>query len=145
MKSKELKVYNLPNDSFFICEICAKPTILFLFIFFVGVISLFFPFPKAYGLITILTALACICFMPRAVMVEFYNDYMVLYNKADKNTCSIIYYNEVSSWYYTWGTSRDFLVIELQDGNQEKIEAFSKTIFEVNMSRFLKDKHVKNL
>ena len=145
MKSKELKVYNLPNDSFFISEINAKPTILFLLVFFSGIISLFFSFSKVYGIIISLTGLACICFMPRAVLIEFYNDYLILYNKADKNTCTIIYYNEVSSWYYTWGTSRDFLVIELEDGSQEKIEAFSKTIFEVNMSRFLKDKHVKNL
>lgn len=145
MKSKELKVYNLPSDSFFISEINAKPTILFLLIFFAGIISLFFDFPKLYGVIISLAGLTCICFMPRAVMVEFYNDYLILYNKADKNTCTIIYYDEVNSWYYTWGTSRDFLVIELLDGTQEKIEAFSKTIFEVNMSRFLKDKHVKNL
>lgn len=145
MKSKELKVYNLPNDSFLVSEINAKPTILFLLICLAGIVSLFFPFSKVYGIITSLTGLACISFMPRAIMIEFYNDYMVLYNKADKNTCTIIYYNEVSSWYYTWGTSRDFLVIELEDGSQEKIEAFSKTIFEVNMSRFLKDKHIKSV
>lgn len=143
MKSKELKVYNIPGDSFFINEINAKPTVLFLVVTLVGIMLLFTSLPKAYGIVISLVGIACICFMPRVVLIEFYKDYLILYNKADKNTCTIIYYDEVESWYYTWGASRDFLVIELLDGSEEKIEAFSKTLFEINMSRFIKDKRVK--
>jgi hypothetical protein len=31
----------------------------------------------------------------------------------------------------------------MEDGTTEKIEAFSKTLFEAQMNRFLKDKHRK--
>lgn len=144
MKSKELKTYNLPSDSFFISEINAKPTVLFLLITFVGFVSLFFnSVPKVFSITITIVGFICVCLMPRVVLIEFYNDYMVLYNKADKNTCEIIYYDEVESWYYNRGTTKDYLIINMMDGSSTKIEAFSKTIFEVNVSRYLKDKHIK--
>lgn len=143
MKSKELKTYNLPTNSYFITEINAKPTLLFLFLILVGIISLLFNWSLVYGITLILVGMVGICFMPRVVMMEFYNDFLVLYNKADKNTCELIYYDEVDSWHYTWSTTKDYLKIKMIDGSEEKIEAFSKTIFEVTMSRFLKDKHIK--
>ena len=143
MRSKELKTYNLPTDSYFVTEINAKPTILFLVLILLGVASLFLSFSRIYGVTLICVGLTGICFMPRVVLMEFYNDYLVLYNKADKNTCEIIYYDEVDSWHYSWSTTRDYLVIKLLDGSEERIEAFSKTIFEVAMLRFLKDKHIR--
>lgn len=144
MKSKELKVYNLPNENTMISEIYAKPTWLFILLVFVGIGSLVAKMNPIYGITLILVGIIAIIAMPRVTQIEFYNDYLVLYNRADKNTCAIVYYNEVKTWYYTWTAKKDFLTIELEDGSIEQIEGFSKTIFEANMSRFLKDKHRKN-
>ena len=77
--------------------------------------------------------------------MEFYNDYLVVYNRADKTKCVLIYYEDVLSWYYSRGTSRDYLYIELEEGKQERVEAFSKPVFESNMNRFLKGKNRKNI
>ena len=63
-----------------------------------------------------------------------------MFNKADKSSCVLIYYDEISSWYYTWSANRDYLYIELENGSTEKIEAFSKTVFEANMNRFVRGK-----
>jgi hypothetical protein len=82
--------------------------------------------------------------MPKVILMEFYSDYLVMYNKADKDNCVLIYYDEIASWHYVWGANRDYLCIELSDGSEEIIEAFSKSLFEGNMNRFLKDKHRKN-
>ena len=82
--------------------------------------------------------------MPRVVLMEFYYNYMVLYNKANKSNCVLIYYDEVISWSYMRGANRDFLVVELMDGSEELIEGFSKTLFVSNMNRFLKDKYKKS-
>lgn len=144
MKSKELKVYNLPNENTMISEIYAKPTWLFILLVFVGIGSLVAKMNPIYGITLILVGIIAIIAMPRVTQIEFYNDYLVLYNRADKNTCAIVYYNEVKTWYYTWTAKKDILTIELEDGSIEQIEGFSKTIFEANMSRFLKDKHRKN-
>ncbi len=143
MKSKELKTYNLPEDSMVIAQIDAKPTFLFGIMITFGLFSLMMQIPKAYGIILILFSLAGLIYMPRVVLMEFYNDYLVVYNKADKNKCVLIYYDEVLSWYYSRGTNHDYLYIELEEGKQERVEAFSKTVFESNMNRFLKDKNRK--
>ena len=144
MKSKELRTYNLPSDNTILYEINAKPTGLFMVLMVVGFISLLLKLSPIYGVILILFSLISIIAMPRVTLIDFYYDYFVLYNRADKNTCVIIYYNEVSSWYYSRGATKDELVIEMEDGKVEKINAFSKTIFESHMSRYLKDKHKKN-
>lgn len=145
MKSKELKTYNLPKDDMVVAQIDAKPNSLFIFVILIGVLSFMFKLPIAYGVTMIIVSLCAIAYMPRVVLMEFYQDYLVLYNRADKNNCVLIYYDEVSSWYYSWSANRDYLYIELENGNVEKIEAFSKTIFESTMNRFMRDKRRKNV
>lgn len=145
MKSKELKTYNLPKDDMVVAQIDAKPNSLFIFVILIGVLSFVFKLPVAYGVTMIIVSLCAIAYMPRVVLMEFYQDYLVLYNRADKNNCVLIYYDEVSSWYYSWSANRDYLYIELENGNVEKIEAFSKTIFESTMNRFMRDKRRKNV
>ena len=143
MKSKELKTYNLPDDNGFLSEINAKPTGIFILLIIIGIVSFALKFPYVYGVTLIVVGFVCAIFMPRVTQMEFYYDYLVMYNRADKSSCVIIYYNEVKCWYYSWSAKKDELVIELEDGNVEKIEAFSKTIFEAYMYRYLKDKHKK--
>lgn len=144
MKSKELKVYNLPNESTILSEINAKPTWAFLVLILVGIVSFILGLNPIYGITLIVVGIIAVIAMPRVTLMEFFSDYLILYNRADKNTCVIIYYSEVKQWYYTWSAKKDLLTIELEDGTIEQIEAFSKTIFEAHMSRYLKDKRKKN-
>jgi len=143
MKSKELKTYNLPKEDVPIGEIDAKPQELFLLLILIGVLSFLFRVPTAYGVTTILFSLVAMIYMPKVEIIGFYQDYLILYNRADRNNCFLVYYDEVSSWYYSWSASRDYLCIEMEDGTTEKIEAFSKTLFESHMNRVLKEKHRK--
>ncbi len=140
MKSKVLKTYNLPTDAIMIGSINAKPTFLFAIIIVAGLFLLGTNIPMAYSLSLTMLSMVALIYLPKVVMMEFYSDYMVLYNRADKDTCYLIYYDEVSSWYYSWSPNRDYLFIELQNGAIEKIEAFSKPIFETQMNRFMRDK-----
>lgn len=143
MKSKELKTYNLPNETAPLSEINAKPTWAFIVLIILGIVFIVIRLSAIYGVAMIIVGSVCICFMPRVTLMEFYYDYLVMYNRADKSSCVIIYYDEVASWYYAWGATKDYLVIELADGNSEKMEAFSKRLFEAHMSRYLRDKHKK--
>lgn len=144
MKSKELKTYNLPSDKVMIAQINAKPTGLFILLIIISLVSFVLKFSIAYGLTIILVCFVCICFMPRVTLIEFYDEYFVMHNRADKSLCVLIYYDEVKSWKYNWTANRDTLNIELINDTTESIEAFSKTIFEAYMFRFLRDKHKKN-
>lgn len=143
MKSVEIKPYNLPNDRILVSKIDAKPKYLYGLIIIFGVISVFDDAARIYGIVLICFAAFSLFFMPAVSMIEFYKDYLVLYNKADKNNCFIAYYDEIDTWWYSWSPKRDFLHIELTDGSEIKIEAFSKPIFEARMNQFLKDKRKK--
>ena len=144
MKSKELKTYNLPVDNPLIAQIDAKPNFLFVILICLALASFVVDIPNIYGVITLTFSLIALIYMPRVVLMEFYNEYLIMYNTADKDNCVLIYYDEITSWYYSWGANRDYLCIELVNGNEERIEAFSKTLFESNMNRFVKDKRRKN-
>lgn len=144
MKSKELKTYNLPKDDLLISSIDAKPSFLFLLLTIFGILLLFFESFRLYGVSILVITLITYLYLPKATLMEFFQDYLVLYNRADNNTCVLVYYDEVVSWNYTWSANRDYLNIELQNSQKERIEAFSKTIFESNMNRFLKEKKKKN-
>lgn len=142
MESKELKRYNLPEDRILLGIIDAKPDIYLLIIFFIGVLTLLF---KQYsiGLAFISLALLSFMFLPKRVLVEFYDNYLVLYNHASKNDCEMIYYDEVVKWRYTYGVSYDELQIILVDNSIHRVDGFSRMIYESQMNRFLKDKRDK--
>lgn len=144
MRSKELKTYNLPSDDQLISQIDAKPSFVFYVLIVMGLVFFVYNHYNPYGLFVAIVALIALIYMPRVVLMEFYYNYMVLYNKANKSNCVLIYYDEVISWSYMRGANRDFLVVELMDGSEELIEGFSKTLFVSNMNRFLKDKYKKS-
>ena len=143
MRSKELKTHNLPVDNQVLAQIDAKPTFLFMILIGMGLIFFIYNHTNPYGVFVTIVAVAALIYLPRVVLMEFYQDYMVMYNKADKTNCVLIYYDEVVSWNYVWGANRDFLLVELVDGSEEIIETFSKTVFESNLNRFLRDKYKK--
>ena len=144
MRSKELKTYNLPSDDQLISQIDAKPSFVFYVLIVMGLVFFVYNHYNPYGLFVAVVALIALIYMPRVVLMEFYYNYMILYNKANKSNCVLIYYDEVISWSYMRGANRDFLVVELIDGSEELIEGFSKTLFVSNMNRFLKDKYKKS-
>ena len=89
-----------------------------------------------YGIAIAIIGCGFILFLPKTVLIEFFNDHMVLHNKASKDECVLIYYEEIVSFEYKRGINRDFLYIELEDGSIEKIEAFSKLLFESFMNHY---------
>ncbi|MDO4198586.1 MAG: hypothetical protein Q4D13_06335 [Erysipelotrichaceae bacterium] len=145
MKSKELKVYNIPINERFLDSIDAKPAGMLVLMMLIGMALIVLRWGMVFGISLIAFSSVCLLFMPQDVLMYFYNDFLILYNKANRENCVLIYYDEVASWYYSWGASADYLYIELVDGMVEKIEAFSKTLFEAKMRTYMKDKQKKVL
>lgn len=143
MKSKELKVYNLPSNFTSSLVIDAKPHLFLICAIVFGIMLCFYPPSLPYGVFLICVNACFLLFMPRTIMIEYYDAYMVLHNKANKSDCVLIYYDDVTSWYYSWSGYVDYLYIELEDGTVEKIEAFSRKKFERSMNIYLKDKKKK--
>ena len=115
MKSKELKNYNLPDNRTYNETLDAKPMKLLLVIMIIGFIVLICK-QYIYGAcIFFLSIYYCILFLPSRRIIEFYDDFMIVYNKARKDECNIVYYDDIKSWEYKVSVSSDQLVITLKD------------------------------
>lgn len=143
MKSKELKNYNLPENRTYNEAIEAKPMALLLIIMAIG-FGLMLIKQYIVGISLFLFGAACLIFLPNRRIIEFYDDYMILYNKARKDECNVVYYDDVKSWEYKTRVSMDELVITLNDDTIQKVDAFSKIEFESDLNKYLKDKKVVN-
>ena len=144
MKSKELKVYNLPNDRQINQTIDAKPYDLMIITLSAGIIISFLENLTAVGITVTVISVFCLLFLPKRILMEFSDDYAVLYNRADHNECLMIYYEDVLSWKYQRGVTYDELKISLEDGSSASVEAFSRFRFESVMNLYLREKKVKN-
>ena len=141
MNSKVIKTYNLPKDKEVIYRIEVKPTSALVFMFIGGVISIYYS--TTLSAILIGVALFGFFFLPSKVLIEFTMDYVILYNRASKNDCVIVYYDEIVSWQYIKGRKVDRLEIILDDGKVECVECFSRYMVCKYMNYFAKDKQVK--
>lgn len=141
MKSKELKNYNLPDNRTYNETLEAKPIGLLLMIMTVGFYLIVRKY-YIYGCALFFFSAACLIFLPGRRLIEFYDDYMILYNKARKDECNIIYYDDIKSWEYKTSVSMDELVLILNDGSVQKCNGYSKTEFENHLNKYIKDKKV---
>lgn len=141
MKSKELKTYNLPIDQHVIHKLEVKPYVFLIGVFILGLVCTFYN--GSIALILMSLSLYAILFLPDRKLLIFTDDYMVMQNKAAKDDCIMIYYDEIFSWQYIRGAKVDELVVELEDGTIERIECFSKRRVVSYMEEFAPNKQIK--
>lgn len=142
MKTKEIKSHNLPETRVINESIEAKPYLLIVLFIVAGLFVLVFN-DRTLGVSLMFFGFCTLFFMPKRTLIEFHDEYLVLYNKANHAECTMVYYEDVRSWNYSVGFSDDELYIELNDGSSLRIEAFSKFLFESLMNRYLKDRKKK--
>ena len=142
MNSKELKRYNLPEDRYLLAAVDAKPSFILFLIFIIGLVLVVI---RQYSVGIVVTLLATISYvaLPSRVLMEFYQNYLVLYNHANKNDCEMIYYDEVVKWRYVYGINYDYVELILVDDSTHAIDAFSRSLFEGYLNKYLKDKKDK--
>ncbi len=143
MKSKELKIYNLPVNRTVLNTINAKPMGLLTILTVFSVVLAFIEETKVIGFGLAFIFLAFIAFLPSRVLIEFSEEYMVLYNKANHSDCFLVYYEDVTSWNYTRGVTYDELSISLTDGSSTHIEGFSRSLYESDLNQYMADKKEK--
>lgn len=139
MKSKELKSYNLPDHRLYNDCIDAKPIVMLMFIMSVGFMVMFLGLYVQGAAIFIVSAFS-ILFLPSRRLIEFYDDYMIVYNKARKDECNIIYYDDAKYFEYISSVYMDKVIITLSDDSTQSVSAFSKTKFEKQIGRYIPKK-----
>ena len=141
MRSKELKNYNLPSNRMFNEVLEAKPKVLLSILIVIGVVLLFVQY-YIYGVVLLILGFSSFLFLPNRRLIEFYDDYMIIYNKARKDECNIIYYEDVKSWEYIVKVSYDTLILYMEDGSIQKCDGYSKASFENCLNKYLRDKKI---
>jgi len=127
MKSKEIRVRNLPKDDvpFYVSNV--KPTSFLIVAMIAGISFLWIrSYLQVIGVMVIMVSLFSLLMLPDCKLYEIHQDYIVLCNRHDKSECFIIYYEDIVSWHYEWNPSFDQLVISLVDGSVEKQEVYAK-------------------
>lgn len=142
MKSKELKRYNINPENKCNSSLDAKPYfVLIAFVcigFVIDVLG-----STLFGLGLAFFGLSVLLLLPSRKLIDFHDEYMILYNKANRLECCVVYYEEVKSWEYKMSIYSDVLTITLEDDSVQRVDGYSKTLFETNLNRYLKDKKVK--
>ena len=97
VKSKILKIRNLPKDGKRIDHVNAKPYLFIIVCLIVGVALLF---TKIYfvGIVITLLFLYYFVFVRDVVLVEFYDQYAVFYLNNGKDECFLLFWEDVVKW-----------------------------------------------
>ena len=121
MNSKAIKSYNLPADRVINVTIDAKPYVLIALSTLAGFALAIFNSGDLLGLAIIALGFFAIMFLPRRILMEFSDDYLVIYNKANHYDCFMIYYEEIVTWSYIKKMTYDELNFELVGGINETV------------------------
>lgn len=145
MKSQYIKTRNIPEtvrkNAY---TVRVKPWWLLIILFVVGIVLVA---ARSYTIgialpIMILT-LFCLLGMPDRILVQFMPEYVLLYNRQNRDECAMIYYDEVVSWQYEYHGSCDLLVFTLTDGTTESVDMYGRYAVSRYMKLYLPHKEVK--
>lgn len=147
MKSQVIRNRNLPKDTKVYKKIVnVKPIGLLVGTLIIGaLITLLKPYMLIIGISMVILSLFCLVVMPDKELCRFTNEYLVLYNRQNKEECTLVYWDEIVSWHYEWYKTYDQLVIELIDGSSEIQEMYSIYSIKKEMELYAPGKMKKNI
>ncbi|MEG0077009.1 hypothetical protein [Anaerorhabdus sp.] len=141
MKSKTLKIRNIPKEPPIIATVSVKPTATLTALMFISFIMIIFNQIFSYmGVILFGLSSFCLFVLPDRKLIEFTHDYIILYNCKERGDCNILYWEDILTWQYIWRPDRDELEIELVDHTVESIECFSKKTVVPLLRAFVREK-----
>lgn len=146
MKSKVLKIRNIPVIPLVLDSLKAKPTgWLLLALFSSAIIVIADRNYYIFGILIFAISLFALIVMPDRVLMQFTESYVILYNTKERDECKLVYWDEIISWQYVWRTTTDVMQIELVDGTMEKIECFNRNKVESYFKVYASGKQKKNI
>lgn len=83
--------------------------------------------------------------LPDRLLAEFTDDYLVLFNTRERDSCSLIYWDEIVNWQYEYRSYADTLVILLVDGSEQTADMYSKKSAARWLNQYIPGKETKNI
>ncbi|NLC96686.1 MAG: hypothetical protein GX675_03860 [Erysipelotrichaceae bacterium] len=128
MKSKTIKQRNIPPYPYIIKSIRVKPTGILMLMIIIGFILLFSNRDFAMiGVLIISISSFSLLVLPDSKIIDYTNEYAIIYNCIDRDECKLIYWDEILSWQYKWHTDKDEMIIEMVDLSLEVIETYKRS------------------
>ncbi len=131
MRSKELKIYNIPKENLPLHTMGVKPRQAILFFLLVGIgITAFYPMYMTLGLSFIAVCLFALVAMPDRRLLDIYESFIIIYDSRILNMCYCIYWEDILTWQYIRKVEGDQLQLELVDGQLVTCDAYrSRKLF----------------
>lgn len=125
MKSKTLKIRNIPAGHVTFFRMNVKPTEFLSAILLVAIFFLFLdaPFPTI-GLIACTVVCFALVATPDRTLLEMNDCFVTFYSPKDSSECSILFWDEILLWQYVKQRQCDHLKIELINGDVYDSEVY---------------------
>ena len=134
MKSKTLKIRNIPSGRLVFFRMNVKPTEVLVAILVVSILFLFMdaPFPTI-GLISSTVVCFALVATPDRTLLDMNDEFMTFYSPKDSSECTILYWDEILKWQYVKQRQCDHLRVELINGDVFDSEVY----YDARMIRLL--------
>lgn len=127
MKSKSIQKINLTDNKSIVQSFSTKPLHFIYTILLMGSFLILSNGTYAMlGLMMILFSLFCLIVLPNPKVVAYTNEYLIIYNSPNKDMCTLIFYDEVVSWYYQSNKDFDEVIFEMADGHREVLKTYAR-------------------
>lgn len=126
IKSKILKIRNLPTNGKKIDQINSKPYMCIIVFLLFGIAMLWTSF-YLLGIIITLIFLFYLLFVKDKTLVEFYDQYVIFYLNNGKEECFLLFWEDILHWDITQNRKDlDVLNIILKDNEQIALNCLSR-------------------
>lgn len=144
MKSKELKIYNIPRDKPPFLSMNIKPRRLLICVLWGSVILSCLNFEwSVIGLCGSAISVFALVAMPDRTLLDIYEDKIVVYDSRQMDNCFCIFWDELLTWQYIRGTYTDRLRLELIDGQHAECDVYRSRKLFFYLHLFAKGKEKK--
>lgn len=144
MQSKVLKIRNIPKNATVIKRVTLKPVFLLSVSIAVSAAILFFTSITVLGVSLLGLTSFFFFILPNHVLIEFTEEFLVLYNRKLKDECTLIYWNEILNYEYQSNSKgADILSITLIDDTVYTIECFSRNSIIMMFNQFAPNKEIR--
>lgn len=126
VKSKTLKIRNLPQNEKRLASINSKPYLFIVVFLGVGFYALWKDYYIVGAIVVAIFLFNLFC-IPNKVVTEFYEEYAVYYYEQEKDECFILFWEDIACWtYHSKMNDLDMIEIELVNGASICFKCLSK-------------------
>ncbi|MBR2808798.1 MAG: hypothetical protein IKE33_01030 [Erysipelotrichaceae bacterium] len=142
MRSKVVRINSIDENKI-MTQIKAKPELFLALMFVFSFVILMFNGYLGFALMMITTY--CFIFFPERRLIDFCDEYLIIYNDINHEVCYMLYYDEIVSWQYVSTFNADKLVIALINNQVYETDIFNRHRTERIMERFVPERGLKSI